>query len=309
MTQKPLKTIAGATDRPLVIGDIEIPCYVLEGETRVLSQRGLQTGIGMSISGGSAGEQRMPRFVESLSEKGVATKDLTARIRQPIKFIPPGGGRVVHGYEATILADICDAVLAARDIPGALQPQQKHIAERCNILMRGFARIGIIGLVDEATGYQEIRARNALAKILERFLAEELQPWTMTFPLEFYRQIFRLRDWPWHYLGTDAKPKKPRTPGIVAHYTNDLVYERLAPGVLEELQRRNPTQPTGRRQTHHHRWFTRDIGHPKLKEHVIGIIALMKGATGWTDFYRRLQRAFPKLHEDTPLPLPEPDED
>ena len=67
--------------------------------------------------------------------------------------------------------------------------------------------------------------------------------------------------------------------------------------------------PTGRRPAHHHRWFTRDIGHPKLKEHVIGVIALMKGAVNWNDFYRRLQRAFPKLHEDTPLPLPEPDED
>ena len=131
----------------------------------------------------------------------------------------------------------------------------------------------------------------------------------MTFPLEFYRQIFRLRDWPWHYLGTDTKPKKPRTPGIVAHYTKDLVYERLAPGILEELEKRNPMLSSGRRPVHHHRWFTRDIGHPKLKEHVIGVVALMKGATSWTDFYRRLQRAFPKPLEDTPLPLPEPDDD
>ena len=147
-----------------------------------------------------------------------------------MRFQPPHGGTAAYGYPATVLADICDAVIAARNA-GALQRQQLHIADRRNVLMRGFARIGIIGLVDEATGYQDTRARNALAKILERFLAEELQPWTMTFPLEFYRQIFKLRDWPWHYLGTDAKPKKPRTPGIVAHYTNDLVYERLAPGI------------------------------------------------------------------------------
>ena len=37
--QKPLKVIAGAPDKPLKIGDIEIDCYVLEGEKRVLSQR------------------------------------------------------------------------------------------------------------------------------------------------------------------------------------------------------------------------------------------------------------------------------
>ena len=75
----------------------------------------------------------------------------------------------------------------------------------------------LVGNQDGACGRPQvgsaaIRAKNALAEILERFLAEELQPWTMTFPFEFYRQIFRLRDWPWHYLGTDAKPKKPSAP-------------------------------------------------------------------------------------------------
>lgn len=309
MAEKLLKAIAGAPDRPLKIGDIEIPCYVLEDETRVLSQRGLQTGIGIS-SGGSkqVGAPRMAEFVGLLEKKGIETGNLAARLTSPIEFQPPSGGRTAYGYEATLLADVCDAVATAQRA-GVLLKQQEHIADHCDTLMRGFARIGIIGLVDEATGYQEIRARNALAKILETFLAKELQPWTMTFPLEFYRQIFRLHKWPWHYLGTDAKPKKPRTPGVVAHYTNDLVYDRLAPGILNELQQRNPTLPTGRRATHQHRWFTRDTGHPKLKEHIIGVVALMKGATSWPDFYRRLQRAFPKVHEDTPLPLPEPEED
>ena len=35
MSTEPLEVIAGAPDRPLVIGDIEIPCYVVEDETRV----------------------------------------------------------------------------------------------------------------------------------------------------------------------------------------------------------------------------------------------------------------------------------
>jgi len=310
MTQKPLKTIAGAADRPLKIGDIEIPCYVLEDETRVLSQRGLQSGVGLGTGGSKqkVGAPRMAEFIGSLERKGIDTKELTARLSSPIEFQPPGGGRTAYGYPAEVINDICDVVLAARDAD-ALQRQQMSVAKRCEILVRGLARVGIVALVDEVTGYQDIRARNALANILERFLAENLQPWTMTFPIDFYRQIFRLRDWPWHHFGTDAKPKKPRTPGIVAHYTNDLVYERLAPGILEELQRRNPISATGRRPAHHHRWFTRDIGHPKLKEHVIGVIALMKGATSWPDFYRRLQRAFPKIYEDTPLSLPEPDDD
>ena len=306
MAAKLLKTIAGTADQTLKIGDIEIPCYVLEDETRVLSQRGMIFGLGMKYGTRKTGADRLAGFVAGKAISVFISNEIRVLIDNPIKFQSAGG--IAYGYPATLLTDLCNAVIDARN-EDALQKQQLHIANRCEILIRGFAEIGIIGLVDEATGYQEVRARNALAKILERFLAEELQPWTMTFPLEFYRQIFRLRDWPWHHLGTDNKPKKPRTPGIVAHYTKDLVYERLALGVLDELERRNPMLPTGRRPAHHHRWFTRDIGHPKLKEHVIGVIALMKGAISWPDFYRRLQRAFPKKDEDLPLPLPEPDED
>ena len=177
------KATHGSPNHPLKIGDIEIPCYVLEDGTRLLSQRGLQTGIGMSIGGGSrVGEQRVAVFVETLGQKGLDIKDLSARLRNPIRFSFPGGGRSAYGYEATILADMCDAVLAARQKGGILQPQQAHIAQQCEILVRGFARVGIIALVDEATGYQRDRAKDALAKILEDFIAKELQPYVPTFP-------------------------------------------------------------------------------------------------------------------------------
>src|SRR5262245_52142332 len=46
----------GDPDHPLKIGDIEIPCYVLEGGTRVITNRGIQRGLGMAQSGGA---QRM----------------------------------------------------------------------------------------------------------------------------------------------------------------------------------------------------------------------------------------------------------
>ena len=69
--KKPLKVIAGAPDRPLVIGEIAIPCYVLEGETRVLSQRGLQSSIGLGTGGGTRqiGAPRLAEFCRLLCKK------------------------------------------------------------------------------------------------------------------------------------------------------------------------------------------------------------------------------------------------
>ena len=293
MKDAPLNVIAGAPDRPLVIGEVEIPCYVLEDETRVLVQRGLATGIGMSNPSGA----QIGRFALSKSIKPFISNDLKVVLDNPIKFVISGG--IAHGYPATLLVDLCNAVLAAREA-GALQRHQTHIAHRCETLIRGLAAVGVIALVDEATGFQRIREERALATILEKFIAAELQPWTRTFPFEFYTEICRLKSWP--------SVHAIRRPSVIGKYTNDFVYDRLAPELLKELQERNPTLPEGRRQHKHHQWFNRDYGHPKLLQHLAGVTALMRAAANWSAFRRSMDRAYPKFETTIPFPYDEPNE-
>ena len=138
------------------------------------------------------------------------------------------------------------------------------------------ATVGTIALVDEATGYQRIREARALATILARLIAKELQPWTKTFPYEFYQQIFRLKCW--------SGPDGVKRPSVIGHYTNDFVYKRLAPGVLDELRERSPRLSSGHRRNRHHQWFMPEIGHPKLKEHLAAVIALMRASPNWDSF-------------------------
>ena len=290
MSKKPLKVIAGAPDRPLVIGDIEIPAYVLEGEIRVLSQRSLTAGMGMNPDAGF----RMPRFLGTKALRPFVNKELVPALNEPILFQNPAGGGTAYGYPAKILEHIIDAVLDAQQA-GTLPSRHEHIARHMYILSRGLRRAGIEALVDEATGYQRIRAERALAAILERFIAKELEPWAKTFPYEFYEQIFRLKRW--------SGPDGVKRPSVIGHYTNDIVYARLAPGVLAELKQKNPTITPGRRRHRHFQWLTHDHGSPKLKEHLIGVMALMRAAPNWGVFRRSLQRAYPKLNEQFPLPL------
>jgi len=293
MAKKALQVIAGTPDRPLVIGDIEIPCYVLEHETRVLVQSAMISALGMARGGSShGGGDRLAHFVASKAISTFIDSDLTD-VTKPHRFRMPQGG-IAHGYSALLLATLCEAVLAAR-ASGELHHQQGHIADRCEVLMRGFARVGIIALVDEATGYQEIRAKNALATILEEFIAKELQPWTKTFPYEFYKQIFRLKKW--------RGPDGVKRPSVIGRYTNDIVYARIAPGVLAELRAKNPRLPSGDLKHKHHQWFTPDPGHPKLKEHLAAVIALMRAATTWDRFQRSLKRAFPMVNDQFEMDL------
>ena len=290
---EPLTAIAGAADRPLVIGEVEIQCYVLEDETRVLSQRGLTEGIGLAPRAGS----RLPRLMDSKSIKPFISNGLRLGLESPIVFKNPVGGGVAFGYPATLLVDLCKAILKSRDA-GALRTNQAHVAKRSDLLIQGLATVGIIALVDEATGYQEVREKRALATILERFIAREWQPWTKTFPLEFYEQICRLKDWP--------SVNAINRPSVIGKYTNDFVYERLAPGVLDELRRKNPVLPRGTRKHKHHQWFTPEHGHPKLREHLSAVVALMRAAATWSDFKHFLNRAFTKQGTTIPLPMGEP---
>ena len=292
-----LKVIAGAPDRPLIIGDIEIPCYVLEDETRVLAQRGMAVGLGMSPS---AGGQRFREFVTSKRLIPHVSNTLRLGIDGPIVFQNPSGGGVAHGYPASLLVDVCNAVLVARD-KGALTRQQSHIVERCDLLIRALATVGIIALVDEATGYQRIREERALATILEKFIDKELRRWTKTFPFEFYQEICRLKGWP--------SINAVRRPSVIGRYTNDIVYDRLAPGILDELKRINPVQPSGYRRHKHHQWFTPDIGHPKLREHIAGVMAVMRLSATWDGFRRNLYKAFPKPGDQSALDFEIPGED
>jgi hypothetical protein len=130
--------------------------------------------------------------------------------------------------------------------------------------------------------------------LLDRYLRKELAAWAKRFPDEFYKEMFRLRGWRWPSIGG-------KRPGIVGTYTNDLVYERLAPGILQELETRNPKDERGRRKAHHHSWLTEDVGHPALAQHLHAVIGFMRASASWDQFYRLMNRAFPRKGETIEL--------
>lgn len=296
--QVPILAKYGAEDRPLKIGDIEIPCYVLADGRRVLAQRGLQAGLGLSEGGAKVrGERKLAVLMTSLEQNGVDTRGLVARINNPIRFIPPHGGNQADGHEASILPDICAVLIDAARL-NRLPHQQARLAEQAALLQHGFATVGINALVDEATGYQDFRTRDALAKILEKFVAKELRPWVKTFPADYYRQIYRLNGWEYDEA-TSGRP------GIVGHWTNNIVYQRLAPGVLAELKKVTPRLESGRLKHKLFQRLTDEVGNPKLLAHIAGVVMLMKYSPDWKVFMERLDKEYPQWGKTLMLPFPE----
>jgi hypothetical protein len=269
----------GSPERPLKILAIEIPCYVLDDGRRVIVQAGVLKGLGMAPGTGRLGEgDRLTKFVTGKSLNPFISGDLLEMIKNPVRFKLPVFGNLAYGYEATILADLCDAVLEARK-QGALHHQQAHIAVQCEILVRAFTKTGIIALVDEVTGFQDARAKDALAKILEKFVAKDLQDYVKLFPLNYYKGLCRLR-------GVEFSPDL-QLPRYFGHLTNNIIYARLAPAVLNELRRKNPVV-NGRRKDKHYNWLTPQTGHPKLLQHIGSVCTLMELAGSDNEKFKKM---------------------
>ncbi len=287
----------------LIIGDIEFECAVLEDRTRVISETRFMEAMGMYRSGALSVRRKsssapIPLFLAHKNLKAFADKHLGS---VHFKLLPYRNehGNLARGIPAKVLPKICEVWIDAKR-SGVLGRRQVLIAEKADLLLRGCAHVGIIALVDEATGYQEIRDRKALQTILDKYLLAERAKWAKRFPDEFYKEIFRLRDWEWQGM-------KVNRPSVVGHYTNDIIWDRLAPGVHEELKRLNPKTEQGRRKSLHPQWLTEDIGHAALQKHLNGVIVLMRSVVrakgGWDEFRRRLQRVFPKINTNLDLPL------
>ncbi|MGP8198211.1 MAG: P63C domain-containing protein [Limisphaerales bacterium] len=89
-----------------------------------------------------------------------------------------------------------------------------------------------------------------------------VRPWLRQTNLDPNKQrerplIYRIRPCSIKEAGRHwRRPNNHEALGCVGELTNDLVYERLAPGILEELRRKNPKSETGNRKSRHHHWLS-----------------------------------------------------
>ncbi|MBY6201017.1 P63C domain-containing protein [Maritalea mobilis] len=243
------KTVAGAPHTPIQIGETEIECYVLDDETRVLTQATFLEAMGRHRKANvrkEGGEEQLPAILQGKSIKPFISKELLEKSR-PIHFHLPSGA-VASGYRAEILPMVCEVFLQARDAD-VLPHNQRHIAQKAEVLVRALAQVGIIALVDEATGYQLDRSHQALRILLSKYIAEGLQKWIQTFPAAFFGELDRL------YGNDTSHGKRPQYYG---KFINKYVYEPLENGyVKKELDRLNITDE-GKRRARFHQWLNQD---------------------------------------------------
>ncbi len=288
----------------LSIGNITLKVAVLEDGTRVITRNGIFQAFKRTQRGRALADKRvsgLPSFIDARNIQPFIDDDLRRELTE-FEYVSKSGKVVRRGYKAEILPEICDVYLRAREDGNVLTPQQAPLALQAEILTRSLAKLGIVALIDEATGYQAEREVDELQKLLSAYIADEFLPYQERFPSEFYKQIYRLRGWKW-------PPKKNHTQ-YVGKLTNQIVYDLLPDGVLTELRRKNPIDPSkGYRAHRHHQFLTIDIGNPHLEKHLSQLIVLMRISKDWEEFDGHMLEAFEKYGSQTKLHLSIPKED
>ncbi len=289
-------------------GDFEIAgtvvsAAVLRDQRRVITQSSFLRALGRSRSpkagtGVLSTVDELPFFLQAQAIKPFIGNDLEMSTK-PVFYRTKSGGKGI-GYDATLIRHVADVYLRFRDHSlrenSRIPARYMKMIAAADAIKSALADIGILGLVDEATGFQDVRNRLALQEVFDAVLRKELAAWAKRFPDEFYKQIFRLRDWQW-------KGRHINPPQVVAHYTNDFIYDRLAPGLRKELENRMPKTDAGNKKGRLHQLFSDDIGHPLLAQHVHMVTMFMKAAGSWDEFVSNLNKVAPKQGDNYELPL------
>ena len=234
----------------LPIGEMELQCAVLNDETRVLTATSVFKAFKRSRKGINSRLEidgtTIPPFLAAKNLKPYINQDVLSRTIL-IKY--KDGSSIKSGYNSELLVDMCEIYLQARR-DGVLTENQKKLASEAEILQSAFARVGIAGVIDEATGYQKVRSNDALRVLLSRYIADGLRKWVKTFPDSFFYQLDRL-------YGNETTTSKNR-PKYYGKFINTYIYQPIENGyVKKELNILN-IRDDGSRKAKFHQWLTTD---------------------------------------------------
>lgn len=286
-------------------GDLTLPGVVplsvanLDDGRRVLTARAMLEALGRPWKGAYQ-RTGLPSFLEAKNLEPYIT-DEVRKYLEPIDYIGARGQRIT-GYAAELLPNVCRVYLAGSEAGVITQKRQGEIADLAKHIYHGLATIGIFQLIDDATGYSKVRARDELQKVLEAYISPTLLPWSERFPQTFYEQLHRVRGWPY-------RPGNNARNGYIGKLTRALIYDPLPKGVIQSLEDKNPYLPERKgRKHHHHRLLTKDVGEPHLDKQITSVTTLLSVSDSWDEFLRLFAKMFPPRDGLFALPAPPGDE-
>lgn len=248
---------------PLKLMDVELDCYILEDGTPILSKGKMMKAIGRQWKGASRSD--MPNFVGAINLQPFVRPELEEKMKG-IDFYD--GGRLISGFHADTLADVCNVYLEAR-AANILTKSQLPIAQVCEILIRSFAKIGLRALIYEQLGFEKFKHPEAFRMLIESYLALELRKWSKEFPDDLFFQMDRI-------YGNEKTTSRNR-PMYYAKFLRKYIYEPIEKGVvLKRLDEKTPRDSKGRKTKRLFQSASEEIGLPAIRAQIWQTVGVLK---------------------------------
>ncbi|MCB2089350.1 MAG: P63C domain-containing protein [Sphingomonadaceae bacterium] len=275
------------------IGDLEIDCVVLADETRLISDRGASKALGGKRGGShwkrmkEDGALSLPPYISAANLREFIPNDLIYILTNPVQYKATKSGAIGNGLLATAFPKVLKVWQRAYEA-GVLKPQQIHIAEQAIRLLEGLDEVAIVALIDEATGYQEIRRHDELQQILSAYVLPEHRPYLKSVPTEFFKELYRVYGWNW--------TPDNRGPRYAGKLLRKLIYEQLPEPVLPELDKLNPTNKKYQRKGKHFQSLTEEVGLPHMQGQLSGVMALLRATPSKSP--KQFEKLFTRAYGD-----------
>lgn len=271
--------------------------------TRVISERAIAKAFGAKRGGSHWRRMKenpdganVPVILSAKNIQPFINKDLLDGFARRRLYRAKRGGTPAHGVEATLLPKVCNLFLSMRDA-GALHPSQVRLALSADILIRGLGEVGIIALVDEATGYIAEKRKDEYRQLFKDFVREQVRQWEKEFPDQFFDALYRF-----YNLKNKRDGKHPQ---FFGHLIRKYIYTPVADSkgaVLELLDEKNPVvYANGGRRYKMHQFLTDLVGVPAVRAHLWQVIGIANSSVNKTKFDKAFSRAFPSAGQQYEL--------
>jgi hypothetical protein len=263
---------------------VDVDVYVLNDpmKTAVISQRGMGQAIGFSKRG-----SRLPVFVSSQTMADYIGRDLRSKIENPIVFQTSGAAAATgvsaraNGYDAGVLIELCQAILAARADGKLSGGRYDRTIQQAEIILGAAGKNGIRQLVYALAGYNP--TSDEVIAAFKLYVAEEARKYEQEFPNELYVQ--------WHRLYEIPVPLRGK-PWEFKHLTIRHIYHPLAQsnGKVLELMRALKAQGGDRAKKLFQ--FLNDLGARALRIHIGRVLEMAESSADRFEYERKIAARF-----------------
>jgi hypothetical protein len=274
---------------------IDVECYVLDDaqKTAVISQRGMGQALGMSERGNA-----LPRFLSTKVMADHLGAEIREKFENPLRFQSAmvGAGPTIHGFDVTLLIDICKAIIAAEADRKLSVSRYANMVRQAHIIVGASAKAGIKQLVYALAGYSP--TTDEVIAAFKLYVQEEARKYEPEFPNELYMQWYRLYEIP--------KPDRGK-PWHFKYLTVNHIYFPLAKssGKILELLRANKAK--GGDRTKKLFQFLNKIGSLALSRHLGRVQEMAEDSADWEEYEGKIAKRFGFEQQlELPIPLPTP---